>query len=135
MIYLSSGDLLCAYELPIKPMTAPRPRFSRVGHAYNPKKYAAYLDTLKYLIQSKHAGIIFAEPLILDVDFFFMDRHHRDIDNLHKPVMDACSGIIYKNDSIIQAVVAKKFFADFSAIRLAFYALKPYNISNDSFKG
>ncbi len=43
------------------------------------------------------------------VEYFFKDNHRRDIDNFAKAMLDAGTGILWKDDSQIQELILRKF--------------------------
>ena len=111
----------------LKPFPAPRPRFSKRG-TYNPKEYTAY----------KHLFGLFAKrvykkqlegALKLEVTFFMqipkslskkkhgelIGQYHikkPDTDNLVKTVKDSLNGIVYKDDSQVSVILAKKIYSE-----------------------
>ena len=56
-------------------------------------------------------------PLVLDVRFFFPNKvgqaypKKKDIDNMVKYIMDAMTGILYPNDTVVVRLTAEKTFA------------------------
>ena len=114
--------------IPLNPIAAPRPRFSKFG-TYNPKKYADYKKAL--LLSTKTQCKTYFEGAIrLEITFFMpipksLSKKKRDglvgqfhtkkpdTDNLLKSVKDALEGTFYKNDSQICEVVAKKVYSEF----------------------
>jgi Holliday junction resolvase RusA-like endonuclease len=46
----------------------------------------------------------------LTVELYFGDKKIRDIDNYNKIVLDACTGILWDDDSQIQEITIKKFY-------------------------
>lgn len=114
--------------IPLIPLPAPRPRFSKFG-TYNPKSYTEYKDAL--LTISKVQCKTYYDGLIrLDITFYMpipaslskkkrselIEQHYHikkpDLDNLLKSVKDALEGTYYKNDSQICEVNMKKVYSD-----------------------
>ena len=105
-----------------------RPRFTRNGHAYTPKKTVDYENKVKsYFITEYPYGIPFTEgPLEIVLNVYFkipgsiskkkqddLLLHHYptkrpDSDNLLKSVCDALNGVAYTDDcQIVMACVNK----------------------------
>ncbi len=95
----------------IAPYPAPRPRVTRFG-TYNSPKYTEWKQTLASLVRKQYTTITLS-PVELEIVFIFTKpkswskkkaqstRLHTikpDIDNLAKAVMDALTGVIYKDD-------------------------------------
>lgn len=49
------------------------------------------------------------EDITLVVEFFFKTNTKRDIDNFNKALLDAGTGILWKDDSQIQELILRKF--------------------------
>ena len=106
--------------IPLIPMPAPRPRFSKLG-TYNPKKYTDHKRAIALL--AKRVFKLTDKPVKLVV-FFYMpipkswSKKKRleakslipfgDIDNFSKSVMDALEGVAYENDKQVIELCAKK---------------------------
>lgn len=110
----------------IKPIPAPRPRFSRYG-TYNPEDYTIYKLALGILIKKHHKKVIDI-PLRLTIDFYLpipkMSKkktlehegvyHYKkpDLDNLVKAFKDSANAIIYKDDNIVSSIIANKYYSE-----------------------
>jgi len=112
--------------IPLIPMAAPRPRFSKFG-TYNDKKYTVYKQALLVSARSQDKSY-FNGATKLEVTFYMPipaslskvkqkalngEFHIKrpDTDNLLKSVKDSLNGIFYKDDSQICDVVAKKIYS------------------------
>jgi Holliday junction resolvase RusA-like endonuclease len=121
-------------------MPAPRPRFSRFG-TYNNPKYTAYKVAFATLAK-KQCKRYFEGATRLEVVFYMpipkslskkkreslMGQYHikkPDTDNLIKTVKDALNEVLYKDDSIICEVEAKKIYSDNP--RVEFELINLYN--------
>lgn len=117
--------------LDVKPTPKGRPRFTRFGHAYTPKKTLEAEEEIKYkLISWKNKNnfkIIEDRPIELEIRFNFsipksysrtrkMELLYQphiikpDCDNLQKVVCDAMNGIIFKDDSLVYKITASKTY-------------------------
>lgn len=121
----------------IEPVAQPRPRARAIplkngkhtAQVYHDKKHPvnAYRLTIADEARKRWQNGIIEGPLRLDIAFIF-PRPQRmvwktkpmprtrftskpDIDNLRKPVMDALTGIMWRDDSQVCDGVSKKFYA------------------------
>jgi len=112
--------------IPLIPMAAPRPRFSKFG-TYNSKDYTYYKKTL--LMMAQRQSKFFLEGAIkLEVTFYMpipkslskikqeklLGKYHikrPDTDNLLKSIKDSLNEKYYKDDSQICEVVARKIYS------------------------
>jgi Holliday junction resolvase RusA-like endonuclease len=67
-------------------------------------------ESYKWQIKSQYRGHCLSENLKLNVKLFFGNKRIRDIDNYNKIVLDACSGLIWTDDSQIQEITISKFY-------------------------
>lgn len=114
------------------PVPAGRPRFTRMGHAYDPKKSRDYKQIVALEAKKQYRG-----PLIEDVPLEVyiaayrenqkqtskierVRREHKqsvplkkpDTDNYVKSILDALTGVIWKDDNIIYHIDAYKFYSE-----------------------
>lgn len=105
---------------PITPVAKGRPRFTRQGHAYTPKKTEMFEKALRLEARSEMAerGLsIFKNALTIDLIFCLPKpksaKRERpttrpDLDNYIKGVLDALNGITWEDDSQIVELTACK---------------------------
>lgn len=112
-----------------EPVAKARPRMTRTGHVYTPKKTADAEERIRnaFLKKIKKADIPKDAKVELMIDFFFTPPKSAglkkceemyftgrdkkpDIDNLCKTVMDALNGIAFKDDSQIVKLRANKVY-------------------------
>ena len=121
------------FTIPGTPVAKARPRVTRSGHAYTPKKTADYERRVKICVMQLMAVQRLrptTEAVRLDVQAFFPipvswtkakkekalngDLKHTtkpDFDNVEKAIQDAMNGIVYKDDSQIVLVAGSKEYA------------------------
>lgn len=110
-----------------------RPRFSRVGkgvRTIDPPKSRSYKEVVKLVAWQHKPQEPILEPIRLEVDVYLMPpkKYHTkpkqtliasgelrpttkpDIENLLKGIMDGMTGIIYRDDSLVVELVARKFY-------------------------
>lgn len=99
--------------LEIEPLPQPRPRFSR-GRCYEPSRISRYKEQVRAAAVELMAGAAPTEsPLAVFLTFVRKfkpsSRRFGDADNLAKAVLDACTGVIWKDDAqIVRAVLTKQ---------------------------
>ena len=105
------------YDFPIHPMPCPRPRCTKFGRPYMPKKYMDWKKELVKMMEDKKHG--FNHPIKMKLDFIFYSEnkpwgpHHQkpDVDNLVKAFMDAAQdGEMLVDDSVVYSIFANKFW-------------------------
>lgn len=102
-----------SFEIPTRPLPAPRPRVTRWG-AYNDPKYTEYKKAIAIIAKqqkfySENAlkmsiTFIFPYPKSWSkkkIDLAYFHTSRPDLDNLIKGVKDALNDICYKDDSQI----------------------------------
>lgn len=62
------------------------------------------------IMRAKYQGKPTTESLQMEVKLYFGDRRKRDVDNFHKLIQDAGTGIIYEDDEQVQRIVVEKFY-------------------------
>jgi Holliday junction resolvase RusA-like endonuclease len=112
------GGLMIRLFLPISPQPKLRPRLGRNG-AYTPQKTKQYESAVAMMLRAQYKQ----EPILgaIRAKFVFymgqpkkkVREHHTvrpDLDNLIKAVKDAANGILWKDDSQIVALMARKLY-------------------------
>lgn len=121
------------FTIPGTPVAKARPRVTRTGHAYTPKKTSDYEKLVKvYAIKTmtEHGLKPTEEAIRLDVQAFFQIPKswslskkknaaygvlkpigRPDADNCIKAVQDAMNGIVYKDDSQIVELIGGKHYS------------------------
>ena len=122
--------------LPFIPVPKARPKFTRTGHAYTPKKTADYESRIADYYKFK-GGELFEGPIKVILQFqmpvpksfskkrkqAIMDGDNRhtsrpDLDNLCKAVLDALNGVAFKDDAQISSIRMIKFYSFYPGVRL-----------------
>ena len=129
-------------EIPGKPVPKGRPRARVVkgrAHIYTPKLTADYEERARWAILQGMAGApLFTGAVHVELRFLFevpksWPKHRRldalagrhphitkpDLDNLVKPVLDACNGIAFADDTAVTRIVAsKRYWEEASTIMI-----------------
>lgn len=67
-------------------------------------------ESYQWQIKSQYKGKPITKDVDLRVELFFGDKRIRDIDNYNKLLLDACTGILWVDDSQIQSLLIIKNF-------------------------
>lgn len=90
------------------PVPCGRPRVTRSGHTFLPKRTRDYENRVRCIAQST-----FSEPLkgpvVLHIFFLCHNNMRRDVDNLAKSIMDGINGVAFLDDSQIVDLRVQKF--------------------------
>jgi len=92
------------------PVSKGRPRFTRYGKAYTPKRTA---DAEKTIAEAaKEQGVPLREcPVSVDFKFFTQTRRRSDLTNLCKVPEDALNKIAWTDDYLIEELTAHVYRA------------------------
>ena len=116
---------------PIPPIAKGRPRLTRYGQAYTPKKTKDYEKAIAEHFKGQniekfegpiHIKLVFQMPIpksftkkqrgLIQEGFMKYDKKP-DLDNLAKAVLDALNGIAYEDDSKITGLFLVKRYSNF----------------------
>ena len=113
-------------HIDMDPIPKGRPRMTRNGHTYTPKKTRDAEAHLKEMIAFHMDGIAPVEgPVSVNIVFTFkqpksnktaVHTQRPDLDNCFKLVTDAMNGIVYKDDSQIVWFAGVKMWGDSGGI-------------------
>lgn len=111
--------------IPGVPVPKGRPRVTRSGHAFTPKRTRDYESKVAMIAASEHEGAPFTGPLEVSVVAYLpkpkkpkeklsvpmiRSPNNGDVDNYSKAALDAIEGIVFENDSqIIQLTASKQY--------------------------
>ena len=133
-----------------EPVPQGRPRFASVQgrfvHAYDPKKSVTYKNLIKWHIrqfQMQYPSVPeLKENIFLELNVFrpipasFTKKKRQliadnklfpntkpDTDNYVKTVLDAANGMLFKDDSAVIGILARKYYSDAPRIEVGFYSV------------
>ena len=110
--------------LEVEPVSKARPRFTRSGHVYTPKKTSDYEEYLGWRFKEVIKDAPDGDSLFgIRIVFCIKNRKRIDIDNLAKAVLDAANGIIWEDDRQVRELTAKRS-TDKALFRYLFIASK-----------
>lgn len=126
-----SADSSYTITIPGEPVSKGRPRMTKRGHTYTPKRTVDYERMVQTLFHAEYGSPKLEGPILLQLDLYFgipksrskaarkrmqqgMERPCKrpDLDNCLKAIADALNGVAYKDDSQIVAAVIQKFWAE-----------------------
>jgi Holliday junction resolvase RusA-like endonuclease len=125
------------FHIPVKPVAKARARVTRSGFTYTPLKTKRCELDIRYYLMEQGASQ-WTGPLRLGVVFNFLrpksltkkkalERPHPtvkpDIDNLLKTIMDAGNEVLWKDDSQVVELHARKAYGDTECIELVVTAI------------
>lgn len=106
----------------VEPVAKGRPKFTKAGFAFTPKKTREAESTLKYLMKSKWKNEPLENPVRLELVFSITKPKSAkkrqypsvkpDIDNLIKLVTDAGNEILWRDDNLIVEISARKEYGE-----------------------
>ena len=99
------------FEIPGEPVPKGRPRATRHGVVYTPKRTKEWEKAV--FVAAKQSRIPkMSGDLTVIVEFYRKSRRRTDLDNLIKGVMDALNRVAWDDDSQVVKIMATKFFVD-----------------------
>ena len=123
------------FKVDEEPVAKARPKFTRSGHAYTPKKTKDYEESIKFAFMSQTCERmpVYPKGIPLQVDATFaksvpqsytkkkreaclngdiLPTGKADLDNYLKAVLDALNGLAFEDDSQIVMTMAEKIYAE-----------------------
>ena len=109
------------FEIPIPPMPKLRPRMTRRGRVYTPKKTTDFEGEVQFWISQYDFEPINNGAIRARIDFIYekpksikkskiYKTTKPDLDNLIKAILDSLNGICYKDDNqIVELSSTKKY--------------------------
>lgn len=124
----------------LKAVPKGRPRMTRSGHAFTPKKTRDFERALQEELRFKYRGVPVQGPVRLVVHFTFKPPKKParsypsigDLDNTIKAVSDAANQILYQDDSQITELTASKSYGAQDTISIELWALTPVDEAKDA---
>ena len=123
--------LIFSTTIPIKAIPKGRPRVTRSGHAFTPKRTRDFEALVKAYLKMNYRYPVQDGPIRVTLDFMFQrpkkpSREYPsvgDLDNFVKGVCDAANQILYSDDSQIVELSASKCWSPVDAIGLSLWAV------------
>lgn len=120
------------FAVPGPPVPKARPRVTKTGHAYTPRKSRDYADAAKLIAKAAmHGASPLSGPVAMTVIALMAipkswtrkrksaalagDLPHTkkpDIDNIAKQALDICNGIVFIDDAQVVSLHTKKAYAE-----------------------
>ena len=142
--------MIC-FSIDKEPVAKARPKFTRQGHAYTPKKTKDYEEEIKFAFMSQNCDRIPVYPkdvpLMVEATFAksvpqsyskkkreaclngeIMPTQKPDVDNYLKAVLDAINGLAFEDDSQIVVTMAEKIYAEKPYVEIKISAIDEANL-------
>ena len=87
-----------------EPKSKERPRMSKTGHMYTPKRTREAEQEIANVYIEKCGEVFFEKTVEMRVSFFLGNKRARDGDNMQKLVQDALNGVAYIDDKQIRVI-------------------------------
>lgn len=115
------------YVLVGEPVPSQRPRHSKTSHhVYNPQRALQYILS-SHLLEQHHGQPMFEGPLEMVITWYMpipqsisakkkdalVAKYHHikpDVDNLEQLLLNACNGVLFKDDCQIARIVKEKVY-------------------------
>ena len=75
---------------------------------YKSKRGKEFQEMAFYELRKQYKGKLLTGRLRIEIWLYFKTKAKRDIDNYNKAILDSMTGIIYKDDSLIEELNIKK---------------------------
>jgi Holliday junction resolvase RusA-like endonuclease len=146
------GNKVASFVVDRPPTGKGRPRFTRTGHAYTPKKTKEMEEYIEWCYIRQCGDIVFDDMVHIEIvaympipkqttkgvlawlkDAILVYAPKKpDIDNITKMVLDALNGVAYPDDrSIVSMSVSKLYDADYPSGRVLVTINNVKNIGKD----
>lgn len=100
-------------SIPGEPLSKQRPRFSisKSGQVYTPRQTRESEEWIGWRIKEAYRELIPDDLICFGVRIIFYqgDHQRRDIDNMSKLIFDACTGVVWKDDSQVIELISHVF--------------------------
>ena len=93
------------------PVPKGRPRFTRTGHAFTPKKTVDFEKLIAAAWREQQGETMIETPISLYVNIGVVNMR-KDLDNMVKSIADGLNNVAYKDDSQIISLHAWKYPAE-----------------------
>lgn len=117
------------YTLDVVPIPKGRPRVTKTGMGYTPKRTRDYEQTLKNSLFIQCRLPPFNDAVTISIEFHLPKLKRKtkstwptpmgDIDNYAKAVLDAANGILFTDDRLIDNLSLRKIYSDNPCIHLS----------------
>lgn len=77
-------------------------------HSYMTQEGVNCKETYQWEIRAQYKGKPLLDPISVVIELCFKDKRKRDVDNFNKLILDAGSGLLWKDDSQIHELIIRK---------------------------
>lgn len=142
--WMWKGERMIYFKVDGEPVGKARPRMTRGGHAYTPKRSRDYEESIRFAFMSttcekmpvypRDVSLKMSVTIAMGIPKSYSKKKREqcklgiiqpnkkpDIDNVIKSVLDACSGYCYEDDSSVVEIHAEKIYADEPYVEIRIY--------------
>lgn len=124
------------FNFDVSPVAKGRPKLTRFGKAYTPKKTKVFEQDVKSLAKEQYEGKPLLGPLKISIVFSITRPKsvsvkkrkyptvRPDLDNYIKAVLDSLNGVLFHDDSQVITMTCSKQYAEESGIYVKCETLK-----------
>lgn len=107
--------VLSEFVVPGVPTPKGRPRATARGHMYTPSETREAEELVRWYWRAGHSLTGYPKTLVqpeyeLEVNIYFPNRRHGDVDNVVKLISDALNKHAYRDDKEIAKLTAERFY-------------------------
>jgi len=119
-----------------EPISKQRPRMSRAksGRVYTPKQTRESEEWIGWQIKAAHRELLPDSDTAFGVRvlFYQSNQQRRDLDNMVKLILDACTGLVWQDDSQVWEIIGHVFRdAGVAKTELCIYSLGALNYDTE----
>lgn len=97
-----------AFTVPGRPVPKQSFRYAH-GGGYTPQHVKAWQERVGYAARYEYKLAPYRGAVVVRLEFWMPNRRRRDLDNLSKAVLDALNGIVWHDDTQVEALHLYKF--------------------------
>jgi Holliday junction resolvase RusA-like endonuclease len=121
---LTGATLLVHLIVPGEPCPKARPRLAPKGHTYTPRRTTEHEAKVLAYLKVQYPRLVPVEgALSVSCDFYLSTARTVDIDNLLKLPLDSMNRVVWKDDSQIVEVYARKHLSGIPRTEISVYVL------------
>jgi crossover junction endodeoxyribonuclease RusA len=97
------------FTIPGKPLSTNHMYGQHGKRRFMYKEGKEYKEKVIKIVKELNPKLLESNDLSIHIKYYFPDNRRRDCSNYEKGLLDALSGLLYKDDSQLQRVILEKF--------------------------